>query len=268
MKKVLTLLLATAIGLTAVLSGCSKKDGGESSSDAQDTSSEETSSESSKMELVQFETPGEDALIATIKTSMGEIKATLFPKYAPKAVQNFYQHAVDGYYNGRTFYYVIDNYYIMTGDPTDEGRGGESIWKKPFEDEFTDDLWNFRGALSMYNDDKPDNNGSRFMIVQCKEVDENTLKSMDEHKDLFPQEVIDKYKEIGGVPFFDHKYPVFGYVTSTSMSTVDKIAAIEVEDASAKKYKPKEKVIIETIGFNRTMSYPPIDTEESSSSSK
>ena len=31
------------------------------------------------------------------------------------------------------------------------GMGGESIWGKAFEDEFSDELYNLRGAVSMAN---------------------------------------------------------------------------------------------------------------------
>ena len=45
--------------------------------------------------------------------------------------------------------------------------GGESIWGAPFEDEFSDYAYNFRGALSMANAGA-NTNGSQFFIVQAK----------------------------------------------------------------------------------------------------
>ena len=89
--------------------------------------------------------------IATVKTNMGEIKIRLFPKYAPKAVENFVTHAQNGYYNGLIFHRVIENFMIQGGDPNGNGTGGKSIWGEPFEDEFTPELHNLRGALSMAN---------------------------------------------------------------------------------------------------------------------
>ena len=47
----------------------------------------------------QLNAPVAGDMIATVKTSMGEIKIKLFPEYAPKAVENFTTHAKNGYYD-------------------------------------------------------------------------------------------------------------------------------------------------------------------------
>lgn len=54
---------------------------------------------------------------------------------------------------------------IQGGDPTGTGMGGESIYGERFEDEFSPELYNIRGALSMANAG-PNTNGSQFFIVQ------------------------------------------------------------------------------------------------------
>ena len=71
--------------------------------------------------------------VAVIKTNMGTIELELFAKEAPKAVENFTKLANKGYYDGVIFHRVIENFMIQGGDPTGTGRGGESIWGKPFE---------------------------------------------------------------------------------------------------------------------------------------
>ncbi|HHV51360.1 MAG TPA: peptidylprolyl isomerase [Candidatus Avimonas sp.] len=116
----------------------------------------------------QLEKPEKGEEIAIMHTSMGDIKIRLFPEAAPKAVENFVTHAKNGYYNGVTFHRVIDNFMIQGGDPKGDGTGGESIYGKPFEDEFDRKLLNLRGALSMANSGiygKP-SNGSQFFINQ------------------------------------------------------------------------------------------------------
>lgn len=65
--------------------------------------------------------------VATIETTEGTVKIKLFPKEAPKAVENFITHAKDGYYDGLLFHRVIDNFMIQSGDPKGDGTGGESI---------------------------------------------------------------------------------------------------------------------------------------------
>ncbi|WP_321314265.1 peptidylprolyl isomerase [Halarcobacter sp.] len=103
--------------------------------------------------------------IAIIKTNQGEMKIELRPDLAPKAVENFITHAKNGYYNGTVFHRVIKNFMIQGGDPTASGRGGESIWGKPFKDEFAPNItFNKPGILAMANAG-PNTNGSQFFIT-------------------------------------------------------------------------------------------------------
>ena len=86
---------------------------------------------------------------ATIKTNMGDITVQLFPEFAPKTVKNFIELAKKGYYDNVIFHRVIPDFMIQGGDPTGTGMGGESIYGEKFEDEFSPELFNVRGALSM-----------------------------------------------------------------------------------------------------------------------
>jgi peptidylprolyl isomerase len=76
------------------------------------------------------------ATMVVFETTQGSITFEMMPKVAPKAVENFVTHVKNGYYNGLIFHRIIRKFMIQGGDPTGTGRGGESIWKKPFEDEF------------------------------------------------------------------------------------------------------------------------------------
>lgn len=86
---------------------------------------------------------------ALIQTNHGDIKIQLFEKEAPMTVENFVRLAKKGYYDGTTFHRVISDFMIQGGDPKGDGTGGESIWGHPFEDEFSNKLFNVRGALSI-----------------------------------------------------------------------------------------------------------------------
>ena len=58
---------------------------------------------------------------------------------------------------------------MQTGDPSNEGLGGESIWKRPFKDEIVAGLRHHkRGVVSMANNG-PDNNGSQWFITYAKQ---------------------------------------------------------------------------------------------------
>jgi len=115
--------------------------------------------------LPQFAQPESGTPIVTLHTNMGDIKMMMFPQAAPRTVENFVTHCKNGYYDGVIFHRVIEDFMIQGGDPEGTGRGGESIWGGEFEDEFSDNLHNFRGAVSMANAGLG-TNGSQFFIVQ------------------------------------------------------------------------------------------------------
>lgn len=183
--------------------------------------------------------------VAVMKTTMGDISILLFPDAAPKAVENFTTHAKNGYYTGVVFHRVIPDFMIQGGDPTATGRGGESIWGNSFEDEFSVDYHNIRGALSMANAG-PCTNGSQFFIVQAKEVDSGLLSQMEQLSDRgFPTECVEDYKALGGTPWLDFKHTVFGQVVE-GMDVVDAIASVKTGFAD----KPVEDVVILGIEVN------------------
>lgn len=111
----------------------------------------------------QTEKPAKGEEIAVMHTNMGDISIRFFPEAAPKAVENFKTHAKNHYYDNLTFHRVIADFMIQGGDPRGNGSGGESIWEKPFEDEFDQKLLNISGALSMANSGV-NTNGSQFFI--------------------------------------------------------------------------------------------------------
>lgn len=193
--------------------------------------------------LKQTQAPQNGEQIAILKTSMGNIKIRLFPEHAPKAVENFVTHAKNGYYDGLIFHRVIKDFMIQGGDPLGTGTGGESIWKKPFEDEFTGELHNLRGALSMANAG-PNSNGSQFFIVQASKVSDDMIEQLaSASEEMFPAAFIRAYETIGGTPWLDFRHTVFGQVYD-GMDTVDAIAGAKVDFFQN---KPLEDIKIETI---------------------
>ena len=193
----------------------------------------------------QLEAPKAGETLAILKTNMGDIKIRLFADLAPKAVENFKTHAENGYYNGLIFHRVINDFMIQGGDPTGSGMGGESIWGESFEDEFTPELHNLRGALSMANAG-PNTNGSQFFIVQAKNVTDDMIDQLETApEELFPNDCVRAYEKMGGTPWLDYKHTVFGQVTD-GMDVVDRIAAVKVDFFQN---KPLEDVVIETVEF-------------------
>lgn len=73
---------------------------------------------------------------------------------------------MEGYYNDCIFHRLIKNFIVQTGDPTGTGFGGESIYGKPFKDEFHSRLrFTRRGLVAMANNGDKDNNGSQFFFT-------------------------------------------------------------------------------------------------------
>ncbi len=172
-----------------------------------------------------------------------------FKQVAPKAVQNFIELAQKGYYNNVIFHRVISNFMIQSGDPTGTGTGGQSIWGQPFANEISDSARNFRGALAMANTGSSDSNGSQFYIVQegTTNIDTNLTQAESSGSMQMTQAAIDEYKKVGGSPWLDGGYTVFGQVIE-GMDVVDKIAAVKV-DGNDKPLTPVTmlKVDVETV---------------------
>ena len=227
----------------------------------------------------QLDKPSVGEEVAILHTTMGDISMRFFPEAAPKAVENFITHAKDGHFDGLTFHRVINNFMIQGGDPKGNGTGGESIYGKSFEDEFSNKLFNIRGSVAMANSGA-DTNGSQFFInqagkdtfsgwanleAQWKQVHQEISNYVAQGKtdivlnqlnyiagldtDVIPDEVKKLYEENGGNPtldgafnIIDRGHAVFAQVYD-GMDIVDKIAAVEVDANS----KPKTDVKIKSV---------------------
>ena len=227
----------------------------------------------------QLDKPSVGEEVAILHTTMGDISMRFFPEAAPKAVENFITHAKDGYFDGLTFHRVINNFMIQGGDPKGNGTGGESIYGKSFEDEFSNKLFNIRGSVAMANSGA-DTNGSQFFInqagkdtfsgwanleAQWKQVHQEISNYVAQGKtdivlnqlnyiagldtDVIPDEVKKLYEENGGNPtldgafnIIDRGHAVFAQVYD-GMDIVDKIAAVEVDANS----NPKTDVKIKSV---------------------
>ncbi len=177
--------------------------------------------------------------VATIKTTMGDLKIKLFPEVAPKTVENFVKLAESGYYNGIIFHRVIPDFMIQGGDPTGTGMGGESIWGSSFEDEFSDKAFNIKGALSMANAG-PNTNGSQFFIVSASQTPANMISQLEAAG--YASEVVEAYKTNGGTPWLDNRHTVFGHVIE-GMDVVDSIQNVK----RGPQDKPVNDIVIESI---------------------
>jgi peptidyl-prolyl cis-trans isomerase-like protein 2 len=148
-------------------------------------------------------------------TNFGTLELILHCDLCPKTCENFLLLIDRGFYDGITFHRLIKNFMIQGGDPDGTGKGGESAWGDPFEDEIVGSLkHDSRGVLSMANKGR-NTNTSQFFIL---------FKS---------------------ASHLDGKHTVFGKLTQESMSVLKSIEEIET-DAEA---RPKEPIRIIKAGI-------------------
>lgn len=263
MKRQWIAMMSIAVLSAAMLSGCGAEVSSQSSEtpasqvsipDAETASAVESTADTADASLQlgdQLKKPKKGEEIAVIETTQGTIKLRLFPQEAPKTVENFKTLATDGVYDGLPFHRIIDNFMIQTGQSS-----STSIYGGNFEDEFSENLLNLRGAVSMANVGAADTNGTQFFINQTP-ADHfpgwdnilNGYRAYMQNPEGFTQvygtwpdmskvtmEIRELYEKYGGNPSLDGAYTttglghtVFGQVFE-GMDVVDRIAKAKVDE--------------------------------------
>src|SRR5438270_373293 len=172
---------------------------------------------------------------AIFHTTAGDLTCELFPKQAPKTVENFIglatgtkdwinpdtrkkEHGVP-LYNGTIFHRVIPNFMIQGGDPLGTGQGGPGY---SFEDEFSPDLkFDVPGRLAMANSG-PATNGSQFFITEVP------------------------------TPHLDGRHTIFGQCTPESVELVKQMARKATDPGDNRPYDPVKITKIEITGLAKT----------------
>lgn len=239
LKKVLAAILCSAVA-AAGLTSCGKEIEVDTTSEASGKQTADTSVES----VANFTAPkkGEQIIIMKIK-DYGEVKIKLFPEYADKGVENFVEHAKEGYYDGLTFHRVINDFMIQGGDPLGNGTGGESIWGEKFDGGTDSHLIHASGAVAYANSGSTATNGSQFYIVTGTVYDEASLDEMAQYYGLnLSDEAKSIYTSIGGTPWLDGGYTVFGQVFE-GLDIVYEIQKVQTDASNM----PAESVIMESV---------------------
>lgn len=156
----------------------------------------------------------------TLHTTHGDLKIEVFCEAVPRTAENFLALCASNYYDGCLFHRNIKGFMVQTGDPSGSGKGGQSIWGKPYEDEIRSTLkFNARGMVAMANSG-PDSNKSQFFITYAKQ------------------------------PHLDGRYTIFGKVIDGADTTLDAIERVPVN--------PKNRPLSEIKLINITIHANPI----------
>lgn len=168
------------------------------------------------------------------ETTLGNFTLILYDE-TPLHKANFIKLVEDNYYQDILFHRIIKNFMVQTGDPDSKtakpgqllGNGGPGY---TIPAEFNDSLYHKRGAVAaartadQVNPQKA-SSGSQFYIVDGQKWTTNQLKQIENQYGLkFSDKQIETYTTIGGVPYLDQQYTVFGEVIE-GMEVIDNIAS-------------------------------------------
>lgn len=181
-----------------------------------------------KKKMSKFDT------LVTISTQFGDMKILLYEK-TPKHRQNFLKLAKEGFYNNLLFHRVIKNFMIQGGDPDSKNApagaqlgAGRSAPKYRVDAEFLPEFFHKKGVIAAARDDNEQkaSSSTQFYIVQGKKLNDIEIESSKKRSGaVYTDEQVKIYKEIGGTPFLDQNYTVYGEVVQ-GIETIDKIAQV------------------------------------------
>src|SRR3984885_1229222 len=175
-----------------------------------------------------------------IRTSYGDCIIRLYNE-TPRHRDNFIKLVKEGFYNGRRFHRVIQNFMIQGGDPDSKdpqkAKPGAELGNCDFgytiPAEFRDSLFHKRGVLAAARDDNPAkaSSGCQFYIVEGRRFSDGKLDTLEKMRlkgRKIPEWQREYYRSVGGVPHLDQNYTVYGEVVM-GIDMIDRIAAVKTD---------------------------------------
>jgi cyclophilin family peptidyl-prolyl cis-trans isomerase len=175
--------------------------------------------------------------LVEITTDYGVMVAKLYDS-TPLHRDNFVKLVQQKFYDSLLFHRVIDQFMIQGGDPASKTAadgvhlGSGSVAGERIPAEFKPYFFHKKGALAAARDENPGKASSncQFYIVQGKSMTKQELDNAYDQRirpanPLFSYTPAQReiYNRIGGTPFLDQSYTVFGEVVS-GLDVIDKIA--------------------------------------------
>lgn len=168
-----------------------------------------------------------------LTTDSGIIVIRLYDS-TPLHRDNFVKLVNEHFYDSLLFHRVIKGFMIQGGDPLSKnadsaamlGMGGGDMARIPAE--FRTTLFHKKGVLAAARDGNPEKASSacQFYIAQGKKYTDAELNMLEgQMGQKFSVAKRLAYKTVGGIPFLDMNYTVYGEV-ETGLEVVDKIAGV------------------------------------------
>lgn len=177
----------------------------------------------------------EKQTMVLISTPYGDMKAVLYNE-TPQHRDNFIKIVKQGVLDSTLFHRVIQGFMIQGGDPNSKTAkkgqmlgNGDLGYRVPAE--FNDKLIHKKGALAAARDMNPQKASSacQFYICQGKVYTPAEIENLQNRMGkTFSTLQRDTYTSVGGVPFLDGDYTVFGEVIE-GLDVIDKIAAVKTD---------------------------------------
>lgn len=170
-----------------------------------------------------------------IVTPKGRMVVRLYDE-TPQHRDNFRKLAAEGFYDGTLFHRVIRRFMIQGGDPNskddDPGNDGQGGPGYRIPAEIVPGLYHKRGALAAARDNNPQkaSSGSQFYIVHGAVMPDSLLDDLENRMRTelgpdfaFSPEARETYTTVGGAPWLDTQYTVFGELVE-GFAVLDSIA--------------------------------------------
>ena len=169
-----------------------------------------------------------------IETDSGTMIAKLSNK-TPLTTGNFLKLVKKHFYDGLLFHRVVKGFMIQGGDPDSKNAKKDQVFGEgslgyTIPAEFDTSLFHEKGALAMARESdnanpKKASSSTQFYIVDGRTFNDKELDKIQERfKILIPENHRKIYRTLGGSPFLDMNYTVFGQVVK-GLDVIDKIAS-------------------------------------------
>ncbi len=225
MKKIIAAVIAAV--MTVTVSGCST---------APPNGMVNYNFKEMSNDFIQLSPPKDGDTIAVFDTDYGEIRAVLYEEYAPNKVKSFIEKTEAGYYNNSVVKGVQNDVYFLAGGQINEkgqyiGRDDKS---ELMLNEYTPELWPFKGALLGYSEQQGycdarwfvcNNDADNLTADAIKELKSSAATIEDETQREKMLTLFDKFYEAGGVFGMAGEYTIFGQ-TYLGFDVVDKLTHI------------------------------------------